>query len=80
MASKLTLPSNKRDHEHQLPTGASVNGSRTHFRYKRGQTEIECDGDNNSKGAIRLAKLNSIFYWIVRCAIAGAVMYKFITS
>jgi hypothetical protein len=38
--------------------------SKKHFRYKKGRTEIESDGNN--KAAIRLAYLNTILYWLVR--------------
>ena len=38
--------------------------SKNHFRYKKGRTEIESDGNN--KAAIWLAYLNTILYWLVQ--------------
>jgi hypothetical protein len=38
--------------------------SKNYFRYKKGRTEIESDG--NTKAAIWLAYLNTILYWLVR--------------
>lgn len=35
-----------------------------YFRYKKGSTEIE--SDNANKGAVRLAYINTIMYWLVR--------------
>jgi len=50
---------------------------KNNFRYKKGHTEIESDNDN--KGAIRLAYLNTILSWILRL-VAVIVLHKILSG
>jgi hypothetical protein len=51
---------------------------KSHFRYKKGRKEIESDNDIGA--AIRLARLNTILYWLWRFLIIGIALYKYLSG
>jgi hypothetical protein len=52
--------------------------SNKYFRYKKGRTEIESNSDN--KRAMRLAYINTFFYWFLRILITAAFIYKVLSE
>jgi hypothetical protein len=48
--------------------------SKNVFKYRKGHTQIESAGDN--KAAIKLAYLNTIFYWLLRLLMATLALHK----
>lgn len=49
-----------------------------YFRYKKGRTEIVTNTDN--RRAIRLAYINTLFYWLIRILITAAFIFKMLSG
>jgi hypothetical protein len=48
------------------------------FRYKKGRTEIV--SNDNNREAIRLAYINTFFYWLLRILITAAFIFKILSG
>jgi hypothetical protein len=51
-----------------------------YFRYKKGRTEIVSNNDDSNRRAIRLAYINTFFYWLVRILITSAFIFKILSG